>query len=403
MSVHKELVKIAVIGNVNAGKSSLIGVLTSGQLDDGNGKARAKVIKNPHEALRGQTSTVNYHYLYRNKDVVTLVDLCGHEKYYRTTLYGLGVSRPDVSLIVIAANDGMKEMTKQHIESVLSLKLPIFIVITKIDYTPENVLKKNIEDIERQFKRVKMILDTGSEKKLNLKSRQETIPTFFVSNKDGAGIDELKDFFFSLQSPIFNEDKPKHQINTDILYIDSIYNKQGIGTIYSGYFRGNSIKKGDHLKLGPTPNGHFISVKIRNIHNAFSQDVDELNDGESGSVAVAIEDNFKRFFRKGIIICRDLKEVEPYVCNKFSCDLAISKHSTTVKVGFTPVVHCCGVMRTAKFSSVNNGNNIIRCGEKGTAEMQFLYKSKHLIIPGSRFVFREGKNRGYGTIVSVLG
>ena len=51
MSVHKELVKIAVIGNVNAGKSSLIGVLTSGQLDDGNGKARAKVIKNPHEAF----------------------------------------------------------------------------------------------------------------------------------------------------------------------------------------------------------------------------------------------------------------------------------------------------------------------------------------------------------------
>jgi GTPase len=35
-------VRVAVIGNVDSGKSTLVGVLTRGMLDDGRGLARSK-------------------------------------------------------------------------------------------------------------------------------------------------------------------------------------------------------------------------------------------------------------------------------------------------------------------------------------------------------------------------
>ena len=41
--------KIASIGNVDSGKSTLIGVLTKGIADDGRGSARKRVFNYPHE------------------------------------------------------------------------------------------------------------------------------------------------------------------------------------------------------------------------------------------------------------------------------------------------------------------------------------------------------------------
>ena len=47
---------VATIGNVDAGKSSLIGVLTKGVLDNGRGKSRSMVMQYKHEIETGRTS-----------------------------------------------------------------------------------------------------------------------------------------------------------------------------------------------------------------------------------------------------------------------------------------------------------------------------------------------------------
>merc|ERR1719412_2879260 len=54
-------VRIAVIGNVDSGKSTIIGVLTSGEKDDGRGLARAKVLRHSHEQANGRTSACAQH------------------------------------------------------------------------------------------------------------------------------------------------------------------------------------------------------------------------------------------------------------------------------------------------------------------------------------------------------
>lgn len=50
--------RIAVVGNVDAGKSSLLGVLVKGDLDDGRGKARVNLFRHKHEMESGRTSSV---------------------------------------------------------------------------------------------------------------------------------------------------------------------------------------------------------------------------------------------------------------------------------------------------------------------------------------------------------
>lgn len=50
--------RVAVIGNVDSGKSTLVGVLTKGLMDDGRGLARSKVFNFDHEQKNGRTSSI---------------------------------------------------------------------------------------------------------------------------------------------------------------------------------------------------------------------------------------------------------------------------------------------------------------------------------------------------------
>lgn len=46
------------LSTVDAGKSTLLGVLTKGTLDDGRGKSRVNLFRHKHEIESGRTSSV---------------------------------------------------------------------------------------------------------------------------------------------------------------------------------------------------------------------------------------------------------------------------------------------------------------------------------------------------------
>jgi len=51
-------VRVGVVGNVDSGKSTTLGVLTRGGLDDGRGRARVALFRHKHEIETGRTSSV---------------------------------------------------------------------------------------------------------------------------------------------------------------------------------------------------------------------------------------------------------------------------------------------------------------------------------------------------------
>lgn len=60
---HNIEVRVAVLGSVDAGKSTLLGVLTHGELDNGRGSARLNMFRHMHEIRSGRTSSVSHEML----------------------------------------------------------------------------------------------------------------------------------------------------------------------------------------------------------------------------------------------------------------------------------------------------------------------------------------------------
>ena len=60
---HNIEVRVAVMGSADAGKSTLLGVLTQGQLDNGRGRARLNMFRHVHEVHSGRTSSISHEIL----------------------------------------------------------------------------------------------------------------------------------------------------------------------------------------------------------------------------------------------------------------------------------------------------------------------------------------------------
>ncbi len=69
--------RVAVLGNVDSGKSTLLGVLTQGELDNGRGRARLNLFRHLHEIQTGRTSSISIEILgFDGKGEVRSAALC---------------------------------------------------------------------------------------------------------------------------------------------------------------------------------------------------------------------------------------------------------------------------------------------------------------------------------------
>lgn len=66
---HNIEVRVAVMGSADAGKSTLLGVMTQGQLDNGRGRARLNMFRHLHEVQSGRTSSISHEILGFNSKV----------------------------------------------------------------------------------------------------------------------------------------------------------------------------------------------------------------------------------------------------------------------------------------------------------------------------------------------
>ena len=105
-------------------------------------------------------------------------------------------------------------MTIEHLILCLSLNIPLFIVITKIDICPENVKQNTIKELQKVIKRKtgnsrqlkfinekkdwEQLLDTFKENNLDTNIFIKTIPVFEISSVKGTNLSILKPFFLTL-------------------------------------------------------------------------------------------------------------------------------------------------------------------------------------------------------------
>lgn len=397
----KDELRIASIGNVDSAKSTTISVLSNKILDNGRGKARNLILKHPHEELTGRTSSITHHYIETEKSIIGFIDLAGHEKYLKTTISGLNGHFIDYSMVTIGVDRGIIGMTKEHLAIALSLKIPVFIVITKIDIAIEDKLeniKTNLTNIFKHpiagKKNILLVNDSNIDNIIDHFSKDWLyIPIFQISNVTGEGIGNLRRFIYNLKryKSIGNVTE-----NNPIFRIDDKYRIKGIGIVVSGILQDGTIKINDKLVFGPF-NGKFKEVIIRSIHDNFQNNVECIKSGQGGCFnikAIGKKDTIEyRKIKQGHILTRIPRSIE-----KFDAKITILHHPTTVKQNYEPVIHCGSVRQSAKICQMDK--ELARTGDTAIVTFKFLFRPE-FIENDMNIVFRDGRTKGIGKVLKI--
>ncbi|CAK80307.1 unnamed protein product (macronuclear) [Paramecium tetraurelia] len=429
--------KLAIIGNVDSGKSTLVGVLTKGILDDGRGGARERVFNYKHEKENGRTSSVAQEIMgfdenlkqvlperfnqnknkywslvvEKSRKIVTFLDLCGHEKYLKTTIFGLVAMIPDYSLIIVGANMGVSKMTREHLGVSLFLKIPFAIVLTKIDIAPQNVYNETIENIKGlirspAIKRTAVVFDEKSEmeeidKWAALMHGNNVVPIFQVSSVSGNGLQQLTRFISRV--PNRDEINKAYQTVNDPFQFDiqENFNVPGVGVVVSGIVRSGKAGLNQHALLGPDKGKTFKPVTIKSIHiNRVS--VESAQVGEFACFALKPSkagDKLDRAdFRKGMILIDPAVKPEPVI--EFEANIHVLHHPTTMSHGYQAVMHC-GVIRQAVEMKKIFQHEVLRTGDVDTVRLRFLYAAEYLKTD-QILVIREGRTKIFGYISKLI-
>lgn len=417
-------IRVAVLGNVDAGKSTLLSVLTHGQLDDGRGLARQKLFRHKHEIESGRTSSVGNDILgfdskgnvvntpnthnnnlnwteicEKSSKLISFIDLPGHCRYGKTTTHGMTGLVPQFCMLMIGANTGgVIGTSKEHLGLSLALKVPLFVVVTKIDSTPENVLNSTLEVLQKILKSSgcrKMPILVQNEEDVVLAANNFSIskvcPIFQISSVTGKNMPLLK-MFLNLLSPKVEQkelDKEPAEFQIDETYTVPV------GTVVSGLMLKGTIKIADVLMLGPNKLNKFEPVVIRSIHRK-RMPVEQVCSGQSASLALK---KVKRHeVRKGMVLLSP--SLEPKAYQDFYAEILVLHHPTTIQRGYQAQVHTGTVRQTATIISIDK-YECLRSGDHAIVKLRFI-KNQEYLRPNQNLVFREGRTKAIGKILSVI-
>lgn len=388
-------IRIGMIGNVDSGKTTLTCVLSRDILDDGKGKARNKIMKHQHERDTGRTSCISQHHIKKDNKCITLIDLAGHEKYFKTTITGMN-RYLDYGCLINGSNMGLLRMAKEHLITALSIDIPIFIVMTKYDIAPinkyietKNSISQFIHKKTNGKRQVKNIDDDNFKDFIKKDFNKKIIPLFTISSKTGLNISMLHEYINNLnQQYVYSNDEPANFI------IEHTYNLKGIGTVLSGFVKDGIIKVGDILLMGSFYR-KFYEVKVKSIHNNFREFVDKLEAGHGGCLNIKIKEKFNhRRIKTGIHVLS-----KPQLYSKFKAKIKILHHPTTIKIGYEPTIHCETISQTAKI--IDMPDKYLRIGDTADVIMEFKYHPEFMAID-SKLIFREGKTKGIGSVIEIF-
>jgi len=211
---------VGTAGHIDHGKSALVFALTGVHPD------RLK-----EEQRRGITIDLGFADLPLEPDgVVSLVDVPGHERFVRHMV--AGVSGLDAVVLVVAADDGIKPQTREHLAicSLLGVKRGV-VVLSKADLV-ESDLRGVVALEVRDFLRETFL---------------STAPLVEVSSRTGEGVEALKNELRRL----LREVPERSSTGVTRLPIDRSFVQKGFGTVVTGTLVAGSLSEGDEVEILP--------------------------------------------------------------------------------------------------------------------------------------------------------
>ncbi len=157
---------VAIVGHIDHGKSTLLDYIRRTNVVAGEAGGITQHLS-AYEATH--TNATGEHH-------ITFLDTPGHEAFRAMRTRGLEVA--DVAVLVVSAEDGVKQQTLEALKLIDEAKIPFIVAITKIDKPGAFADKARNSLLENN---------------VFLEGLGGTIPSVAVSGKTGEGIPELLD------------------------------------------------------------------------------------------------------------------------------------------------------------------------------------------------------------------
>ena len=257
---------IATAGHVDHGKSTLVNFLTNQETD--------RLLE---EKNRGLTINLGYTYFEYKKRTISIVDVPGHQDYFKNTIAGF--SNVNGVLFCIDSIQGWSKQSEEHFKSLICLGIKdILIMFTKTDLL-ETPLEK--DSIIKKFSNVK---------NLNFQIMEFSSKTSIKEDLHKG----INDFFKDTESQ-----------EEGAIWIDRTFSIDGIGTVVTG----TASKNLDLRNLYLSDNRNSLEVKkIQSL----GKDVDKID--STSRIAISLKKNPLKPLQRGDLLSnRLLDRVEYFI------------------------------------------------------------------------------------------
>jgi selenocysteine-specific elongation factor len=226
---------VGTAGHIDHGKTRLVEALTGIDCD-----------RWIEEKERGITIDLGFAHLREGDLQVGFIDVPGHERFVHNALAGLGGIR--VLLLVVAADEGVKPQTREHVAICSLLGIPACIVaLTKFDLVAEDVVELAHMEVEE------LLADTPF-------SSAQILP---VSSLTGEGLPELRASLLELAGQHEAQIDPTEPCR---LPVDRAFLLKGLGLVVTGTLVSGRVRVGDNLDL--LPSGGRVRVRSIQVHGS---------------------------------------------------------------------------------------------------------------------------------------
>jgi len=259
-------------GHIDHGKTTLLRALTGIDAD-----------RLPEERRRGMTIDVGYaHLALPDGSELDFVDVPGHDRLVGNMLVGAG--EIDATLLVVAADDGLRAQTHEHIDLLDALDVRhALVAITKADLV---AAARTGEVCEAVAARLASTALAGA-------------PVLVASGTTGDGIKELRAGLVRLRDRVLADPAWAALSARPVrVAVDRAFRIKGRGTVVTGTLRGGAMARAQSLRVVPGD----ATVRVREIQ-VHGVPADQVAGG--GRTALNLAGEAVAGLHRGVVLTND--------------------------------------------------------------------------------------------------
>jgi GTPase len=286
-----------------------------GQLDNGRGQARLNLLRHRHELVSGRTSSISHGFLGFDKagevvnyetcgsiqeicevsvKLVTLIDLAGHRKYLKTTVFGLTAYQPELAMLVVGTDTQIDEATCDQVCFSIALGMPLFVVVTKVDKSSADQVAQTtqaiVDNLLAEKGKVPLLVQSSSDVHTAAQHCREgkVAPVFHISCVTGHNLPLLQRFLYHIPVETTQHQHELLSQQPAEFHVDELFNVEGVGLVLGGILRRGVVQEGEVLLIGPMADGEFTRTAVRSIRFRINRaPCQQIVAGQAATITVA--------------------------------------------------------------------------------------------------------------------